>query len=776
MPYVGAPYNFIPFPERQYMYDSENLPSHDAVCTETGEPLFSGEIRYHITAKTPVFVGQGKGNDLNERFYRNAEGKYAIPGSTIRGLVRGNVQILSMSDAKSDIDNYSLMFRRVGGKRSPLKDRYAAVLGARTIQMQNGSVSVLDHVRAGYVRNINGNYYIYDTVAGAIDQNLGSMNYYALSERAIADDYQESRANGTAFQYSYLYSDRHNMLQHEIKYNFIKDERYNPATQREELHYFAPDSKGTPRKNWRGKYTDVLRRDYKPFEKACSYRANGRRVISIGGPDVYPAKGVVVSTGKMQEKKVIYVIPAIDESEHERNGLSFPIEIPEKDVKAFQIDLNRRETALKQFGGRQHFDLPEEGKTRPVFYIWHGGRLYFGFTPRLRLFYDYQIHDGIPGGAGFGSLDYARAMFGFSTDSSSYKSRVSFSDAVLEPGSGAEMKDPVHAILAEPKPTSYLDYVDQGKDYNTDGFRLRGIKVYWLREKGKSEVPEKKLEEKYVSHLMPLTAGSVFSGKVRYHNLTSAELGLLLWAIRLNGSSWMNIGKGKAFGYGNISLELEYAKHLDPQKAYSLSSFCMDPWVDTDVTGYIDLYKAELKGFLDGKDPENIPSIKTLFLMKDPERMPAPDTIRYMDIDAREYQSRTRPLPTAMEVLGEKPFYSSGTADSRSVSKEKRAEPIAQKTEEPIAKPRSKNISCLETGRIYSATVTGYQGKKIKFKLEDIDNFYSNFDINHIRISGMGIKKNDVKNTFPIKKKIKVQYKGMEGDTMVWECVEISGE
>ena len=113
-----------------------------------------------------------------------------------------------------------------------------------------------------------------------------------------------------------------------------------------------------------------------------------------------------------------------------------------------------------------------------------GGRLYFGFTPRLRLFYDFAIKDGYK--QELPEYDYAKSLFGCINNgnvTASFKSKTSFSDAVIEEKSfPGIINDKV--ILGEPKPSSYLDYLDQTNGtvtYNSKGFKLRGAKQYWLR-------------------------------------------------------------------------------------------------------------------------------------------------------------------------------------------------------------------------------------------------------------------------------------------------------
>lgn len=78
------------------------------------------------------------------------------------------------------------------------------------------------------------------------------------------------------------------------------------------------------------------------------------------------------------------------------------------------------------------FGLPENGEIKPVFYIELDGKLYFGFTPRLRLFYEKEIYDGLSKEQRDNSLDYCKSMFGFATDNESYRSRLSFQEAVID--------------------------------------------------------------------------------------------------------------------------------------------------------------------------------------------------------------------------------------------------------------------------------------------------------------------------------------------------------
>ena len=96
---------------------------------------------------------------------------------------------------------------------------------------------------------------------------------------------------------------------------------------------------------------------------------------------------------------------------------------------AFSSHMDEKEELKKEVS--RFFGLPENGEIKPVFYIELDGKLYFGFTPRLRLFYEKEIYDGLSKEQRDNSLDYCKSMFGFATDNESYRSRLSFQESVI---------------------------------------------------------------------------------------------------------------------------------------------------------------------------------------------------------------------------------------------------------------------------------------------------------------------------------------------------------
>src|SRR5699024_7153789 len=185
--YIGAPYNFIPIAENTYEYDEKQRPNHNDMKPD----LLSGYLSYTIEAKTPIMIDGGKkdkdGAGIGE-FYKDVNGHYAIPGSSIRGLVRNNAQILSFSDISEDIDDYALMYRDVTTKSK--NPRYEEILGKN-----------LSNVYAGYIVKEENQYKIYSNKLGQ-----RKKNYYSISERYIIEDYQNCNKKGKKSKFSYLFS------------------------------------------------------------------------------------------------------------------------------------------------------------------------------------------------------------------------------------------------------------------------------------------------------------------------------------------------------------------------------------------------------------------------------------------------------------------------------------------------------------------------------------------------------------------------------------------
>lgn len=642
MRYVGAPYNFVPMAQNIVKdYEKpEELPKHNKL----DKNLFSGEISFEIEAKTPIFIGNGiKSEKEAKEFYRTIDGTYAIPGSSLKGLIRNNMKILGLGCIAGDVEDFNIMYRTVAGKGTKhARDYRDRILDVK--QIPGTKASIPRRVEAGYLCCINGKYYKKGTVQKPIkESSYGKMNYFTLSEKKILVDDREEK---------YYHIDREKLQ------NLSFTQQWNPKTRKNE---------------WIGD----LNPEYVPYYEKVYYKPSDKTVSALYRKSEVKEcprgfrEGYLLSTGKMNNKKIVYIIPEMQEGAG--------TEIDEKDIKAYKQDYewkkNQLHGTIKNEGLKQSvkdfFALPKEGECRPAFFIHYEGRDFFGYTPYLRIFYSNSVLQGLPEEQKDAMnqlvLDYADSLLGFSVTKQqngsggaiSYKSRISFEDAKLKD----KKPDLVSAGITpgSPKMSSYLDYlVQDSKDgseltYNNDDFKLRGIKQYWLHE---SIVPSETDKKNVASYFKALDAKSIFEGKIHFKNLTKAELGLLLWSLELGEHKEQNIGHGKAYGYGRIRISQPGIQTYDFSKMYG-DALTLDIYSEKGLQTEecIQEFWKELAGKLRISEAEvqKQNSIRQFLDMKDAACMPEENQIRYMNIDAREYQNREYALGTVEDVLEGKP-------------------------------------------------------------------------------------------------------------------------
>lgn len=572
---VRAPYNFIPLSDKVLLpYDSvESLPAHDRIDPS----LKSGEIHVTMVADTPVFVSDGDRNDPH--FFRGSNGKYMIPGSTIRGMVRENMQILGFGLMRpgEDLKDVQIFFRDFasasGSRDDPLKKYYCAALGIKQMPMPSGRPKAIPQlVKSGYLKKEKGKYKIYP-----------SKGSYMLVRR----DHPGVRCFGT------------------------EDART------ENVYYRAEGDR------------------VKEIRPAVGEKNGLRR-----GTLLYTGKPVRSwnrQTGRLEDHpNHLYLIPEADWSAQ-------PLTLDEDDVLSYMEDFEKRRNVLGR--NRNFWNLPLEGREKPVFYVQYEGHVYFGMSRFLRIGYRYPLSCGLPEShkAGMDKLDFPRAILGYvSKNSGSYRSRVSFGDFAAD-GEAYEMP-PISMILGEPKPSYYPGYVVGGKHYNHEDFRLRGYKQYWLKE---VEATDDNGKPRAATTIRPLPRGTKFSGTIRYKNLTEAELGLLLWCLRLEKGCYQSVGMAKPYGYGRMRLTIDAIKEFEAPALYDSGSFLVSDTkrdaagVEEYIKKYCDYAEQHLADLAPIK--ENSP-LRDFFFMKTSIR--TPNEMCYMSL--KEYRFKAA-LPSVQD-------------------------------------------------------------------------------------------------------------------------------
>lgn len=550
-----APYNFVSLPGRTLArYEKkEDLPKHNIIYKqESGR--YSGVIVYTVKTKSPCMVSDGRSNgesaaDHPCMFFKNAAGEYAIPGSTMRGLLYENVQILGLCNPKDNVYDARYLYRDWASLDARLKAHYKEEIDVRPEFGTPGKV------KAGYIYQDRKDHYCIQPA-----KDIQGKTFYPVNEQKVRNTMGSSIPD-----HNYMYSAEFAEID---KRNYIEKNGL---------------------RGWFNLIKRYQNKDFKPYFRQVSFQTNSQNGVSgiSGNGKALNFHGILLCSGFIQKKQAHYVI-------HDMDMEKAVIELPGngESIRSYKEDLEKKKEK------NSFYFLPEEvgiAHKKPIFYADGNERIYIGMTPYLRIMYGYSVHDGIPKQLDTDGFDYAEAMFGFTERGDldfCYKSRICVLDAVCH--EKAEEMETVKLALGEPKASCYPLYLrqpqaDQGKliSYADDGFVIRGYKQYWLTDRVKAGDTAK---DRVSTFIKPIR-NAAFTGKIRYENLSRDELGLLVFALKISDKAYQNIGMGKPYGYGKVTIEDISVKAYNLEKLYGglgLPQKCLE---DLDADELIAAYK-----------------------------------------------------------------------------------------------------------------------------------------------------------------------------------------
>lgn len=231
-------------------------------------------------------------------------------------------------------------------------------------------------------------------------------------------------------------------------------------------------------------------------------------------------------------------------------------------------------------------------------------------------------------------------------------SRVRFSDATTTSKIGLEEQSVTLKILNSPKPPSPAMYFcDAGKehiektrlDMHKNGNGTPNGRKHYLPHKaalpeytdGKPEKPWESRQPEDRPHMRlkcwPIPAGDEvkFSFDIHFENLSQQELGLLLTALQPNGKEKPfihRIGLGKPIGLGHVEITDACCELISRQQRYSISGLKTgryQPWKDEVDTTLVDQDAlAELTSLADPARLEDWPVCYPFDQIKEPKQQP----------------------------------------------------------------------------------------------------------------------------------------------------------
>lgn len=540
---VTAPYNFVPLSNKVFFPDwagraSQDWPFDDGIC---------GTLEYELEALGPLFVrGEEKlvnGKPVQE-FFKTPDGKAAIPGSSVRGLLRNVVQIASF------------------GKFAPVNDHRYGIRDLHNPTLYGNHMTVLDPTARG-------------PAALVPLVSAGWLTRIRDFDDTTSDDAIVAELRPCSFA--------------KIEYAYL--EQLRPG--------FRPGRKqSAPEKydGWGAHPLDVTVQITEP-RGAAARRAKGALgdfSIVTGTPG--PRSGRLVFTGQPQEH---------DPNRIQRSGGGKPkhhdfvflgeldrtVPVTKGRFREFEfIHSDRGQQGRTRSAPNEEWGYwqgrYERGERVPVFFLREGEQLRsFGLAMMFRLAYAHSVVERANANQRDREdprLDLAETMFGRVTQrdgapgSFSLKGRVSVGLARMV--EGKELSSPVEAVLGAPKASFYPNYVEQASEplaepgaqpsrmngkprwrtFQDGDARLRGWKRYRPQDAMIRPPLPPKASDKVKTRFTPIDKGARFRGRIRIHNLRPVELGALLWALDLGGAPGAEhmIGMARSLGFGRARLRV----------------------------------------------------------------------------------------------------------------------------------------------------------------------------------------------------------------------------
>ncbi|MCZ7664443.1 MAG: TIGR03986 family CRISPR-associated RAMP protein [Thermoleophilia bacterium] len=659
-----APYNFVPLPARVFeVADGIEVGGEKIKPWEMHDRFVpgthSGSIELTIETLTPLFirgaVGQrqdGAWDDRDSRRrpdpYTTPDGRPAIPGSSLRGMVRTLVEILSFSKIQP-LTETKPFFRDISPSRISTEYRRHFIEDLGTLQsgidIASGTSASRTapcyraRVRAGYFR---------DTT-----RTIRECDLFRIEHALIQSTFNGSSVltgSGPMATPNWSLQQRRIWVQAD-------------AADRDYFFYRKTTSNG------RQRHPDLYLR-FRKVNAASQTERSGYQ------------SGLLVITGGIPNKHLEFVF--LDPLE----GAAAEFSVPDAIWDRFHDEDQITQWQEKAFPA----DRPTNGCRRakghlregePVFFLTddHGDLVFLGRAQMFRFPYDMSPADLVPRELREGRLDLAEAMFGKVDESAAIKGRVQFEDAIATVGGPPWCEDAiVPRILSAPKPTTFQHYLTQdgmkGKDQLTtyiagDDTTIRGHKLYWHRDDGSglSRIKEGNNHDPLLQDLLrvspqdtqhtvirPVKAGVTFVGRVRFENLTDLELGALLHTLQLPDGCAHRLGMGKPLGLGSIriSARVRVVDRAARYRTWQTTGIAEDE----DGSRFRDAFALAIgrhaeqpkETMLDQPHGiRRIARIDALFCLLEWANRPPPTATAYMDLNG----FRKRPvLPTPHRVVG----------------------------------------------------------------------------------------------------------------------------
>ncbi len=598
---ISAPYDFVPLNDWVHVpdwgeYVSHDHPFRDGLC---------GEIYYTLVAESPILVGGRQDKKDGDRPhtevhpYRLPDGTYAIPGSSLKGMLRAVVEIIGFGRLRM-VDDIRPGLRDISGKHVA----------------KSYTDKVRDKVKTGFLRARGG---------GRLE--IVPCRMARLPHKAIERAFNEPQA----FRWEKNVKDKSVHEKYERWRELCARKGWDPEHLRFDLddkgnaiHLGQGAHKGFPvftgqisdsrQKNGKGKKRDFVFYDKWENEAIPVPPDAWRDFLHIHGDDT------------------------------DEEGMSWP--------GYWRAKFHAGEAVPV-------FYLQDRGVLRIG--LAYMPKLAGDFSTLDCIAHVSEAHRENPGVGRYDLADLIFGAINGENQDDAQRGRVNVEAALAEGDPEPETQE--DTILNGPKPTYFPNYLEQPTDasglrlkggddaqyatYIAHGQnqkpRLRGRKRYPARPDDKVAVqgllPSQRGNHKVQIRLHTLPAGTTFRGRLVFHNLKPEELGALLWAMTWGGDDGLRhgLGMGKPFGFGQVRLR------LDPQASYLLPNDPEKParaLDEAEVHTLMAAFEAHMEAAAKhhGRTWKDSPPMRNLLAMADPEsadNLPRGMALRHMCLDPK---------------------------------------------------------------------------------------------------------------------------------------------
>ncbi|MEA5498944.1 TIGR03986 family CRISPR-associated RAMP protein [Limnoraphis robusta Tam1] len=568
-----APYNFVELPEQVVTVDPDSLPSGDRYHLNR----HTGRIECILTTESPLYTrcgwspedfaeyGETPFKDLSDEiqklranfFINPATNQPVIPGSSIRGMLRTLVEIVSFSKIDRVSGHQRLFFRAVGSNSN--KESW----GQKYKQYVKPEI-----VKAGYLIK-NGETWL---IQPAVEDKGVTFAWVEESDITNFPDFKYLNDRDYKPQYFNANYDSQFLAQRQIK---RKGKIVAEPWFASNIEFTDSDSSSKL----------VTSGNMKQTDDGNSPRCNHCIVF----PQDHKATPLPIDDTAI---------------EHYRNALT-------EFQKALPFDKDWG--VLKE--GHPVFYY-HDGHSKTVGFFGQSPNFRIPYSPEGNG-HATTVLDFIPENLRkLASIDLADAIFGWvKQESESEKlpqdfikqraGRVCVTDGLYESNQNGiwYSETPVTPqILSEPKPSYFPHYLVQPKadkselkHYASKPLEetvIRGHKLYWHKGSNpsfKHPTPDDPKIQSQITKITPINKGVTFKFEINFENLSDVELGALLWILSLSSNKsepvetgkagkkyCFSLGMGKPLGMGAV--KIDYELHLSDRSSRYSNLFDGNQW------------------------------------------------------------------------------------------------------------------------------------------------------------------------------------------------------